>query len=267
MRGLADIYATLWRIDLAVQLQYRAEMVIWLINLVVQPVIYLVVWITVAQAQGGEVGGFTSADFAAYYIALMVVNHLTFTWIMFEFEYRIRSGAFSPLLLQPLHPIHRDIATNAAYKFLTLVVIVPMTALLALVFEPDFRLEGWAVAAFVPSLVLAFLVRFFVEWSLALAAFWTTRVGALNQVYFAALLFLTGRMAPLELMPGWVQTMAAISPFRWMVAFPVELFLGRLTQEEAAQGLLAQAAWFLLSLGLVSLVWRQGAKQYSAVGS
>lgn len=267
MRGLTDVYLTLFKTDLAVQFQYRAAMLIWLIGLVVHPVVYMVVWSTVAHSRGGQVGGFTGADFAAYYIVMMIVNHLTFTWIMFEFEFRVRTGAFSPLLLQPLHPIHRDIATNAAYKLLTLVVIVPITALLVWVFEPRFALQPWALLAFIPALIMAFFMRFLVEWSLALAAFWTTRVNALNQIYFAALLFLAGRMAPLELMPEWVQTLASVLPFRWMVAFPVELFLGRLTPDEALHGLAMQVAGLLLALGLIALVWGRGVKKYSAVGS
>ena len=105
-------------------------MVIWLIGLVIQPVIYLVVWLAVAEARDGQVGGFTAADFAAYYISYMVVNHITFTWFMFEFEYRVRSGSFSPLLLQPLHPIHRDIASNLAYKLLTMLLVIPVAVLL-----------------------------------------------------------------------------------------------------------------------------------------
>ena len=57
------------------------------------------------------------------------------------------------------------------------------------------------MAAFVPAILLAFVVRFFMEWTLALAAFWTTRVSALNQMYFMAALFFSGQIAPLELLP------------------------------------------------------------------
>ena len=106
-----------------------------------------------------------------------------------------------------------------------------------------------------------------IEWSLALAAFWTTRVNALNQMYFVALLFLCGRMAPLELMPDWVQTLASLLPFRWMVSFPVELFLGRLTVDQALNGFAAQGVWLLLGWGLLGLIWASGVKRYSAVGS
>ena len=174
-------------------------------GLVIQPVIYLAVWVAVASSQGGAVGGYTSGDLAAYFLVMMVVHHLTFTWNMFVFEYRVRTGEFSPLLLQPLHPLHRDVAENIAFKTITMVVLAPTTVALMLVFEPRMDLVPWRLAVFLPTLALAFVLRFFVEWSLALAAFWTTRVAALNQVYFFAMLFLAGRMAPLDLMPAWVQ--------------------------------------------------------------
>ena len=85
---------------------------------------------------GGEVDGFGAGGFAAYFLAAMVVNHATFTWIMWEFEYRIRNGKLSPLLLRPIHPIHRDIANNLTFKLLTLAVVLPVAAVLALLFRP-----------------------------------------------------------------------------------------------------------------------------------
>ena len=130
---------------------------------------------------------------------MMMMGHLTFTWFMFEFEYRVRSGAFSPLLLQPLHPIHRDIAENISYKFLTLAVMLPTMGLMIWLFDPVFDPPTWAIWAAIPVVLLAFLMRFFVEWALALVALWTTRTAAANQLYFAASLFFSGQMAPLSL--------------------------------------------------------------------
>jgi ABC-2 type transport system permease protein len=142
-----------------------------------------------------------------------------------------------------------------------------VAALLALVFQPSVTVLPWALVAAVPALALAFLLRFLLEWTLALAAFWTTRVSAFNQLYFVALLFLSGQIAPLSLMPAWIQTIASIFPFRWMISFPVELLLGRLTPREALVGFAAQAIWITLSLGLIRLVWRAGVRVYSAVGA
>ena len=264
---LADIYRAQFRTTIAIQLQYRLQLVIWLLFSVLEPVVYLVVWDTVAAGKGGTVGGFTMPQFAAYYIAMMLVNHLVFTWIMFEFEFRVRNGQFSPRLLRPVHPIHNDIADNVTYKVLTLVVMGPAVVVLSLVFHPQFQVSVWQVVAFVPALLLAFLLRFFMEWSLALSAFWTTRVAAINDLYGVLSIFLSGWLAPLALFPPAIHAAASILPFRWGLAFPVEVLTGRLSVADTLGGLAVQAGWTLATFVALRLAWGAGLRRYSAVGA
>lgn len=266
MRGLVDLYLQQFKTSLATMVQYRAALVIWLISQVLEPLIYLIVWTVISRGQGGSVGGYTTTQFAAYFILLMLVNHVTYTWIMYEYEYRVRHGALSFALLRPVHPIHADIADNVSSKTVSFPAMLLTAVGLALLFRPAFRFLPWAVLAAVPAVAMAFILRFFVEWSLALAAFWMTRVSAVNQMYFVAMLFLSGQMAPLSLMPGWAQWIASVSPFRWMISFPLELLLGRLTPIEAAQGFLVQIAWIAAAWILMRVIWRAGARAYSAVG-
>ncbi len=267
MRGLADIYAQQFRITLASFLQYRASIFIWMIGGILEPVIYLAVWSVVSRSRGGSVGGFRAEDFAAYFIAMMLVNHLTYTWIIYEFEYRIRQGSLSMALLRPLHPIHSDIVDNVTSKLISMPLLAGTALLLTLLFRPAFHLSLWALAAFVPALLLAFAVRFLIEWTLALAAFWTVRVSAINQGYFVVLLFLSGQMAPLSLFPEPLQMAAAILPFRWILSFPVELLLGRLTPVETLAGLAILLGWLAAALIGLMATWRAGVRIYSAVGA
>ncbi len=267
MSGLGGLYLQQFRTSLAMMLQYRASLGIWLIGHVLEPLVYLAVWTAVSRSSGGSVGGYSAGDFAAYYITFMLVNHVTYTWIMFEFEYRVRHGSFSPALLRPVHPIHADIADNISSKLITLPLILVAAGVLALTFHPVYRVTPWAAAAFAVSLLLAFGLRFLMEWTLALTAFWTTRVGPANQLYFLAAYFLSGQMAPLALMPRFVQVVAAALPFRWTTSFPIELFLGRVAWSDALRGLGMQAGWLVLCLGLLRLVWRAGVRRYTAVGA
>lgn len=266
--GLGALYAQQFRTSLAAMVQYRAELVIWLIGHVLEPLVYLAVWSTVAGLSGGgSVGGYGSGDFAAYFITLMLVNHVTYTWIMWEYEYRVRYGALSFALLRPVHPIHADIADNLTSKIVTLPLILAAAAVLALAFRPTFHVTVGGAVGCAASLLLAFGLRFLMEWILALAAFWTTRVSAVNQVYFLATLFLSGQMAPLSLLPRPLQLAASILPFRWITSFPVELLLGRLAPGEALRGIGVQAAWLALFLLLLRFAWRAGVRRYSAVGA
>jgi ABC-2 type transport system permease protein len=267
MRDLAALYVQQFKTTFAAMLQYRASLFIWMIGQVLEPLIYLVVWSTVSASRGGSVGDYTAPQFAAYYIAFMLVNQVTYTWIMYEYEYRIREGLLSPALLRPVHPIHADIADNVSSKMVSMPVMLLIALGLGLLFKPTASFQLWAVLLFVPAIFLAFLIRFLVEWSLAQSAFWTTRVGALNQVYFVLMLFLSGQIAPLSLFPRPIQILAEILPFRWMIGFPVELVLGRLAPVEALMGLGAQVVWVCISLVLWRVVWRAGIRIYSAVGA
>ena len=112
----------------AANLAYRGAVAIWIFVTLIQPLVFIVVWRTVAGS--GETGGYTANQFVAYFLVMMVVDHLTFIWHMWEFEWRIRTGAFSPLLMRPIHPIHNDVCENLAYKTLGLVGVLPAAVLL-----------------------------------------------------------------------------------------------------------------------------------------
>jgi ABC-2 type transport system permease protein len=267
MKALAELYKQQFKTTLAMMLQYRAALLIWMIGQVLEPLVFLIVWSIVSKSSGGSIGSYTTSDFAAYFIVLMLVNQFTYTWIMYEFEYRVREGILSFALLKPVHPIHSDIADNVSSKLITLPIMILIAAGLAVGFHTSISPAPWAVAVFIPVLLLAFLIRFLLEWTLAQAAFWTTRVSAINQTYFVLMLFLSGQLAPLTLLPHPIQVAAAILPFRWMIGFPVELLLGRLTPIEALTGLGAQVAWLLIGFVLLRLVWRAGIRNYSAVGA
>ena len=264
--GIRDVYRQQFRTTFASFIQYRASIFIWTIDRILEPLIYLVVWSAVARATGGSVGGFSVGQFAAYFIVMMLVTQVTYTWVMYEYEYKIRHGSLSFALLRPIHPVHTDLVDNISSKLITLPLMLLAATVLVLVFKPTFSPPLWAAALFVPALLLAFSVKFVVEWTLALSAFWTTRVSAVNQGYFVAALFLSGQMAPLSLLPYPLQVAASFLPFRWMISFPVELLLGRLDAGQALIGLAAQGAWLALGLLLLRTVWRAGVRVYSAVG-
>jgi viologen exporter family transport system permease protein len=255
-----------FKASLAVQFQYRAAQVIWLLFFVLQPAMYLSIWSTVAQSTGGQVGGYAPRELAAYFLVSMWVIHLTFNGVLVFFEGRVRRGEFSALLLRPIHPIFADIVDNLAYKTLTVPLLGLATVGLVIGFQPLLDPPGWALVGFAPAVLLAFVVRFLNGWLVALSAFWLTRTQAVIQAYLLLVLFLGGQAMPLSLLPSWVQTIAFLSPFRWILAFPTELLIGRLTPAETLTGFGMQLLWTVVSLFLLRRCWRAAVRRYSAVG-
>ena len=267
LRSLFDFYVTTMRTEIATQFQYRAATYMYLLGMVAEPVIYLVVWSTIAEQQGGEVGGLTAGQFAAYYIVWTFVRTMNVVFTPYGWEWRIREGQLSGQLLRPLHPIHYDLAGFAGGKLPWLVYYLPIAAVLTLVFDPTFDVRPAEVAAFAIAIWGAYLIRTFNQNALGLVCFWTTRVGALFSLYIVLELLLSGRLVPLTLMPDWVQTLAWLLPFRWTFYVPIETLVGELSNAELLAGLGMQLVWTLIGIALFSLVWRRAVRHYTAVGT
>ena len=147
-----------------------------------------------------------------------------------------------------------------------LITLLPSMAILALVFRPQVDFVGWSLLALIPALILAFLLRYTMMYVWALTAFWTVRITALFELYFALEFFFSGRIAPLSLLPEWARNIAFYLPFPWTFGFPLELLLGRLTVNEALIGFGMQAIWLTVSVVAIRVIWRRAVQHYSAVG-
>lgn len=262
---LARVYLALMTVGWANMWQYRMEMAIWTVWGIVHPLVALAVW--TAAAHGRSIAGYTSSDFASYFLLLMIIGHLSMSWDAFEFSWAVRSGLLSAKLLRPIHPVHEAAAYNISFKLMMLVLLVPFWLLLFWWLTPRSDAQWWHIALGAPAIALACVLRFIVNYCVAMVAFWVTKVDAINLLWWSLDQFLGGRLAPLALLPLWLQGTARFAPFRCMSVFPVELLLGRLTGPQIVEGFAAQVVWLAAAYGVFRLMWRGGVRQYSAVGA
>jgi viologen exporter family transport system permease protein len=265
LRSYATLYLTLARVSMLEQFQYRAANYFYMIGMITEPVVYLVVWSTIAESQGGSVDGYTAGTFAAYYIVWTLVRNMNIVFTPFGWEERIREGTLSGQLVRPMHPIHYDLGFFAGWKVVVIVLWLPIAAVLTLIFDPELDPRPQQVAVFFVAIWGAYLIRSFLLWMLGMVTFWTTRVSALFEFYFAAELLLSGRVLPLPLMPEWVQDLAAYLPFQWTFGYPITALVGPISDRDLYLGLLAQAGWIVAGALGVSWMWRRAVRRYTAV--
>jgi ABC-2 type transport system permease protein len=265
--AMVSYYATAAKQSVLVQFQYRAANYFYMIGMVVEPVIYLVVWSTIADAQpGGSVEGFTAQTFAAYYIVWTLVRNMNIVFTPYGWEERIREGEMSAALVRPIHPIHQDLAFFAGWKVVVIILWIPIAIALSLVFRPELSPTVQQCAVFFVAIWGAYLIRSLVLFALGMVTFWTTRVNAIYEAYFIAELLLSGRLVPMELMPDWAERLAWLFPFQWTFGFPIMALTGPITNRELAVGLGMQLLWIAIGALLVRVVWHRAVRRYSAVG-
>jgi len=267
LRSYLDYYLTRARTQIQSNFQYRVATYMWLIGMLAEPIVYLVVWTTIADQQGGSVQGITTGEFAAYYIVWTLVRNMNIVFTPYGWEWRIREGELSAALLRPLHPIHDDIAGFAGWKVVTIILWLPIAAVLWIAFDPSIDLRAAEIAAFCVDIWGAYLIRTMFLTSLGMVTFWTTRVSALFELVVGIELLLSGRLVPLPLMPAWAEDVANVLPFKWSFYFPIQTLVGDLSNRELLEGLGIQLLWIIVLTGLFLVVWRFAIRRYSAVGN
>jgi ABC-2 type transport system permease protein len=266
MNDMLSMYLNLMKMSILQQFQYRVANYFYMIGMITEPVVYLVVWTTIARAQGGEVAGYTAGQFAAYYIIWTLVRNMNIVFTPYGWEFRIRRGELSGMLTRPVHPLHFDLGYFAGWKFVVILMWLPIAGALALIFKPELNPTLLEIGVFFIAIWGAYLVRSMWQWAIGLISFWTTRVGAIFELYFTIELLLSGRLVPLALLPGWAQNLANFLPFKYAFGFPIETLVGQMTPQQMLAGLGMQAFWILSGLAVVLLTWKVAVRRYSAVG-
>ena len=267
MRRVLDFYAQFMRLSIQEQFQYRVANYFYMIGMIAEPVIYLVVWSTVAEAQGGQVGGYTPGEFAAYYIVWTLVRNMNLVFTPYGWEWRIQRGQLSGELLRPIHPIHGDVAYFAGWKVVAIILWLPLAVILSWIFKPTLDPTWLQIIVFFFAIWGAYLIRTMLLSLLGMITFWTTRVGAIYELFFALELIVSGRLVPMPLMPEWVQRLAFFLPFQWCFYFPIEALVGSMPPQQLFAGLGMQLLWILIGLAGVNVMWHFGIKRFSAVGN
>ena len=261
MRLLRKIQ-TLIAVYYAYMLEYRAEILLWMLAGIL-PFILMAVWITAASHHDY---GIPPVDFARYFLSVFITHQMISVWVIWEFEEDVLYGHLSHYLLQPMDPIWRYISTHIAERLSRFPFLVVLVAVFFLLYPKAFWIPSLNdVITFFVVVNLAFATRFLIQYSIAMLAFYVERVVAFEDLHFLIFLFLSGYVAPLELFPKAVREVVMWTPFPYMINFPVSILMGK--EVDVVRGILIMGGWLIVAFLLNRALWRLGLRRYSAMGA
>jgi len=246
----------------AYMLEYRAELFIWVLSNSL-PFILMGAWLK-ASENGGF--GITSLEFIRYFLAVFIVLQFNIVWVIWDFEKELLSGQLSHRLLQPLDPFWHHFLGHIAERFAILPMLVGLIALFFMIYPQAFWVPSWSDGLLTILFVaIAFTLRFLIQYTFGMFAFWTERASAIEQLWFLAYIFLSGIIAPLEVFPDLARELVMWTPFPYMVYFPATILIGK--DVNFAQGIGVMMGWMVVFFVFSRWLWRKGIKQYSGMGA
>jgi ABC-2 type transport system permease protein len=238
-----------------VQLTYRAQAIIAVLDVVSRIFLFTVLWSAVYGR--GQVSGGLDVRQAITYSALASLLASGRRDPADMFADRIREGTIVYLFLRPLAPLlyFWGVHLGGIGYRAVLLTIGGVVGLAAGIVAPP--ASAAVLAAFVVSVFLAELIYGCFFLFLELVAFWTTNIWGIRALYSFALQLLSGALVPIWFFPDWAIGPLAWSPFAAATSTPVSVYVGRIPAADVVGAVALQAAWLVVLIGLAGLLWRR----------
>lgn len=220
---------------------------------VLPPIILGSVWKAAAESSGGSIAGY-DARALVWYIAISETAILTVrNRLIEEIGDDIGSGRFAVELQRPISTLGVRLATEFGYMTPRFGLGFGLAMIIGLVlggFPP--AITGLLLA--VPSLMLALAINVVGQHLFATTSFWLREAKGAWFLYNKLVFVLGGMLLPLEVLPGWMETVAKVLPFMAMAYIPARLAAGFVEPEL----FLIQFFWLAVAVGLAAAAFRRG---------
>jgi ABC-2 type transport system permease protein len=280
-RGGIGWRLTLWwmilRTALEERLVYRGDFALGTLMRFLPIVTQIFLWHAVFESVGAasgegasQIAGFSFQDMVAYYLLTMLGRAFSsMPALASGIGRQIREGEIKRYLIQPIDLIGFLLLTRVAHKLTYYVVAAGPFALVFYLCRGYF-MDGFPPAhvfvAFLGTLVMGFLIGFFLEATIGMIGFWFLEVSSLLFVFMLFSFFLSGHMFPLDLLPGPIEAVVEFLPLKYLAYFPAAVFLGKVPAEDLPKEMAIEAAWLVFFIVVCRIAYARGVRQYSGYG-
>ncbi|WP_219833987.1 ABC-2 family transporter protein [Paenibacillus sp. R14(2021)] len=248
---------------------YRSHM---LATLLVGPVYFLVqlsIWKAVFATQD-TIGGMHITEMLSYYGIAAIITYIVFDFADWNFQMLIRTGKFMTFLLRPMSHRYFALSQKVGHRTLGfLLEFIPVYLIFRFAFGISLVPERlfWTIL----SLLLSFMMVFFINYCVGMTAFWLTNTGGIRSIFLILRDLCAGVFVPLSFFPDAVQHVLLFLPFQFMTYVPVRVFLGDYELAGYSMSIPAivglQALAVAVMWGVSELIWRAGIRRFTGVGA
>lgn len=250
-------------------LTYRADF--W-VNFIGQTLFSIVIayflWSSIFETLNVQtLNGFTMERMIVYYLLVPLVFRIQQGQTIGSISREIYEGSLNKFLLYPINFYGFKIITHfagAVFYYAQIFVMIGLYQMFAdnPIFEMSFlKLFYFTIA------MLGISIAYFCLNSLSeLVAFWADYIWSLGVIIRFAVSFMGGALIPLSFFPEWSMRILNLTPFPYMISFPMKILLEEVALKEFFLNMTILALWTLVFLFFSRVLWNKGRYRYTGVG-
>lgn len=227
-------------------------------------------WDAVFSDPGKNLFGYDRAKILTYVLALLFVKAFVFSARAVDVAGEISRGDITNYLLKPINYFKYWLTRDLSSKALNLLFAFFEATCLYFILKPPFFFQTnlLFLAGFLTSITLAILIFFLLIFITSAVPFWYPEVawGAHFLVIVIVTEFLSGGVFPIDILPVSIQSFLSYTPFPYLIFFPIQVYLGKISLIEVMRGNTISFFWIMVLWFLMNRIWQKGLKVYQAQG-
>ncbi len=263
-------YISVFKISFAQEFAYRLNFIMWRVRNIMQILLLFFLWTTVFSDPTRVIFGYDRAKMLTYVFGILVVKALVLSARAVDVAGEISRGDLTNLLLKPINYFKYWLTRDLSSKALNMVFAFFEIIILFLILKPPIFLQtdSLVLLGFAAFLVLAILLFFALLMITNFVPFWAPELGWGAQFLMIVIVteFLSGGLFPLDILPGAAQKILYLTPFPYLIFFPIQVYLGKITGDALIGGVLIASFWLIVLWLAMGWVWRKGLLVYRAEG-
>jgi len=263
-------YFYLFKLAWMERMAYRVNFFMEILSGIFSSLIVIFLWIAIYRYSGREsLGDYKLQEMVTYLIGGGLINSFILTTAENpETSQNIQDGTLSTFLIKPLNPygvwLSRDLGHKAFFFLLGLIGYGFVS-----VFFKDYILgfHSWTYfLVFLFSLLSAAFLQFLIFESFSLLSFWIENTYGIRFTMRVIMEIAAGAIIPLSFFPKILNEIFLFLPFSYLIYYPMNIYLGKVTSEEIFLMFLKQGVWVIGLVLLNLMILKKGIRQYVAMG-
>lgn len=263
-------YWTIFKISLQQEFAYRLNFIMWRARNVLQIFLIFFLWSAVFSDPSRSLFGYDRVKILTYVFGILVVKAIVLSSRGILVANEIAGGGLTNYLLKPVSYFRYWLTRDLSSKSLNLFFAIFEFSILFLILKPQIFLQTnpFNIFFFAVSLVLAIFLFFTILFITSFVAFWTPEMAWGTQFFVIVIIveFLSGGIFPIDILPQGLQNFLYLTPFPYLVFFPLQIYLGKFSGIFIGRGIAIALFWAIVLWLFMKSLWAKGVRVYRAEG-
>lgn len=262
-------YLQIFKISWQNTFVYRLNFIMWRVRTLLWFFAAYYFWVAIFS-QNDQVFNYDRSSLLTYIIGAALLRSFVLSSKSVMVNVEIANGDLNNYLVRPISYLKNWLSRDMADKAMNLAFFSIEITILFFIIKPPILLplSLWHLSAFLLASILAMFMYFFFSFIVSCFAFWYPEHNGwpLRFIVFMLLGFLSGEAFPLDIFPALAQQIFSFLPFSYFIFYPLQIYLGRLSDPQILTVFSAQLVWIIILYLLSQRLYKKGLKIYGAYG-